>query len=423
MNDSKFVVIDISAPQNPRIKAVLSHGSGGAVLSQPMGVFVQGNYAFVASQGSNALEIIDITNPLTPLHKGKILNNAGGADLSFARDVVVAGNYAYVASRSALEIVNVTDKALPVHHAKVSVPNAMCLAVAGRYVYMGGFGTFSVVDLGADLNNPTPTVLTTVFNGGSFLIHETNTVEVVGNYAFFTSGMHNSLEILDISTPSAPTHAASLVNDEDGAIIEEPRAVTISGNYAYVLSGHSASTIAIVDISNPLAPDHIVSATTESHGLQMIQGQRIAVVGNFAYTTSTPGLEVDYIFTPTPPIPQDPTNVTQSGLQLNWKPMPAIDNFTLDVATDADMTSFLPGYNGLSIPAASNFAVLTGLSAGTTYYYRVKATNNNGTSAYSAVEEAQTTPGALSNLAFVSSTFDGFTVGWDAMPGAAYSYQ
>ena len=35
---------------------------------------VSGNYAYVASYQSNALEIVDISNPAVPVHKGKLVN-------------------------------------------------------------------------------------------------------------------------------------------------------------------------------------------------------------------------------------------------------------------------------------------------------------------------------------------------------------
>ncbi len=105
---------------NPIHKGNLVNG-GGALLLNPRGVYVSGNYAYVASAGSNALEIVDITNPATPVHKSSISNGVGGALLSNPQSVFVAGNHAYVASygSNALEIVDVTDPAAPVHKGSI----------------------------------------------------------------------------------------------------------------------------------------------------------------------------------------------------------------------------------------------------------------------------------------------------------------
>ncbi|OPY38211.1 MAG: LVIVD repeat protein [Methanoregula sp. PtaU1.Bin051] len=68
-----------------------------------------GNYAYVVSEVSDALEIVDVSDPANPSHKGSIIDGAGGALLDSPQSAFVSGNYAYVASYSsdALEIVNV----------------------------------------------------------------------------------------------------------------------------------------------------------------------------------------------------------------------------------------------------------------------------------------------------------------------------
>src|SRR5882757_3967910 len=83
------------------------NGSGGALLSQPSSVFVSGNYAYVASFGSNALEILDITDPTLPIHKGS-------ASINGANAVFILGDFAYVtcsASSNSLAVVDVSDRA------------------------------------------------------------------------------------------------------------------------------------------------------------------------------------------------------------------------------------------------------------------------------------------------------------------------
>lgn len=60
----------------------------GAFLDDPYSA-IAGNYAYVASEGSDALEIIDIANPATPVHKGSIAHGTGGALLSRPKSVVV----------------------------------------------------------------------------------------------------------------------------------------------------------------------------------------------------------------------------------------------------------------------------------------------------------------------------------------------
>ena len=102
-----------------------------ARLLWPHGVFVSGNYAYVASGNSDALEIVDVTNPASPVHKGVITDGTDGARLLKPTSVYVSGNYAYVTSinSNALEIVDITNPASPVHKGVIidGTDGALCL--------------------------------------------------------------------------------------------------------------------------------------------------------------------------------------------------------------------------------------------------------------------------------------------------------
>ena len=91
-------------------------------MQDPINVFVEGDYAYVVSNGSSTLEIVNVSDPLNPVHAGKIANGTGGAELDDARTVKVKGSYAYVVARAgdALEIIKISDPANPTHAAKIS---------------------------------------------------------------------------------------------------------------------------------------------------------------------------------------------------------------------------------------------------------------------------------------------------------------
>ena len=72
-------IVDVTGSWNP-IEHVgfLRHGDGGAVLSNAYSVQVVGNYAYVASLGSRALEIVNVTDPKNP----RSVNSKADRDLS-----------------------------------------------------------------------------------------------------------------------------------------------------------------------------------------------------------------------------------------------------------------------------------------------------------------------------------------------------
>jgi phosphodiesterase/alkaline phosphatase D-like protein len=65
--------------------------------------------------------------------------------------------------------------------------------------------------------------------------------------------------------------------------------------------------------------------------------------------------------------------------------------YRLDVATNNSFTNYVPGYQNLNIGNALSRSV-AGLSASTTYYYRVRAYNGSGTSGNSNVVSVTTLP-------------------------------
>ncbi|MEJ0101435.1 MAG: LamG-like jellyroll fold domain-containing protein [Bacteroidota bacterium] len=97
------------------------------------------------------------------------------------------------------------------------------------------------------------------------------------------------------------------------------------------------------------------------------------------------------------PFPQPANNITSTGFTAVWNsPVTGIvNNYVLDVSTDANFGSFVPGYNARNVGLVNSFAV-TSLTNGTTYYYRVRANkttvNGEGALTYASISA---TPGTI----------------------------
>jgi len=239
-------IVDITDPLHPAHKGFLQDGVGGAVMDYPTSVFVSGHYAYVTSRNSNALEIVDVSNPASPVHAGTILHGDGGALLQGAQRVVVVGNYAYVTSETsnALEIVDVTDKTNPVHTGSIS-------------------------------------------NGqGGAVLFSPRSIDIKGNYAYIGSGFvtQNALEIVDISNPANPVHAAALLDGQDGAVVNFPRGLCVSGNFVYIANGNDK--LSVIDISNPLNPRHEAFLSHGTGGALLKYPYSVTVADHYAYVAS-----------------------------------------------------------------------------------------------------------------------------------------
>jgi hypothetical protein len=88
-----------------------------------------------------------------------------------------------------------------------------------------------------------------------------------------------------------------------------------------------------------------------------------------------------------------------SGTALDWADVPSAATYEVQVATDAGFTNIVRSANTLT---TSNWTVSPNLSSATTYYWRARAADVCGTSAFSAVRSFTTSTVCTPTLA----TFD-----------------
>ena len=193
-----------------------------------------------------------------------------------------------------------------------SLSGAAYVTVSGSYAYTTAYyaGTLTVVDI----SNPSAPQVVGQSPFSSGLLNGSS-VTVSGHYAYAISqnrnqasgtgnnddGTGNSLTILDISNPTAPTIVGTL---KDANALFGAHGVAVSGSYVYVaaqgcLSGQPCTSqsvgnsLVVIDASNPANPA-IVSTLrnsslpvpwTGTNALQHACG--IAVSGNYAYITAS----------------------------------------------------------------------------------------------------------------------------------------
>lgn len=126
---------------------------------------------------------------------------------------------------------------------------------------------------------------------------------------------------------------------------------------------------------------------------------------NFALTGTTSNWVESYAMVV--PKASAATNISRTGFTANWTApfVGTVDNYLLDVSTDSTFSSFVSGYNALSVAATSTSQAVTGLVAGT-YYFRVRAnkTSVTGQGGYSNTTTVSVTCTPIVPLITITST-------------------
>lgn len=318
-------VFDVSNPANPVRVGGARIGAYG--LSEPTthagGLFLSGNYAYVATQGSG-WQVIDVSNPAQPVR-------VSGAEISgSAADVQVVGNYAYVADSSAgLQVLDVSDSNHPtLVGGYAGLGFARHIQVVGNYAYVSAWRATSSNDMAAlyimDLSQPTNPLPVSVFDTDfetwplSYQVvwGSVEHFQVVGNSVYlpgqiWSGSNYVDLAVLDVNDPAHPALAGVSASHFITA-----KAVQVVGNYAYVTGSDDGprDCVGILNVFDVSNPTNLVSV-----GATIIvaeEGYALRIVGDKAYVGSQLGLTVVDVSDPRNPVPIGAYATAGSGVDI-----------------------------------------------------------------------------------------------------------
>ena len=174
----------------------------------------------------------------------------------------------------------------------------------------------------------------------------------------------------------------------------------------------------------PIETKQILNQTLS--GLTINQNDSLFIAWNYSVTTGTTtssaqALGIDnfvmnniggILTAPLAPIAIAASNISMNEFTANWNSSASATKYWLDVSTSSNFSTFVTNYNSKDV-GNSTSSIVTGLNPGTTYYYRVRASNNIGTSDNSNTITTTT----LAHITYVQ--FSGIS---DAVSKSAGSY-
>jgi len=271
----RVTVVDISDPTSPFVEAVVLDNVGWALLNWVNNIQKIWNYIYASATTDDAIQVIDVTDPTNPVVGAQILDVPTSREIDGPRWWAVVWDYFYIATQvgRAVVTIDISNPATPVYvdtdREAENLRWARDLTISWDHIIATAYNRDRVTSLDiSTADNPVfdDTIQDTTFFNGDWHISAS------GSYAYVSSNINDSVEVVDISDPSNLSRVTSIPNWWS-FLLDQPRGSTIVWDTLFV-TANTSDAVNAIDISNPLAPTFIESITDTSGWAQEINGAR-----------------------------------------------------------------------------------------------------------------------------------------------------
>ena len=227
-----------------------------------------------------------------------------------------------------------------------------------------------------------------------------------------------------LTVPTGKTLSLSTIDAKFAGTSSFNASPGVTSQFAYSLDGitfaligsavqSTSTTLAQINLSGISALQNIPATTTLK--IRFYAAGQTAT-GGWGFNSSAAGIygldiggTIDgTATTPAAPVVAAATGNTTTGFTANWAASSGATKYFLDVSTVSNFASYVSGYQDKDVGNVI-FSAVTGLDAGTTYYYRVRANNSAGTSASSQPQVALTTSAAAPSITPSTASLTGLS--------------
>lgn len=243
-------IIDVSDPTTPTLI------TDYIVSENAEAIFLDDDILYIANNW-DGIEAVDVSTPSEPVQAGVFDIPQRTFDFKVAGSTIYAGG---------LSIIDITDIENPEVIGQINLPSSFGdLDISGNYAYVNN--THDDQLLIVEIANPTQPDVRAVYDTQGHL----RDVKVDDGYAYIASDM--GVDIVDISTPTEPQHAATF--RITGEIAQE---IYIRGDYMFL--AYENAGLVIVDITDPTSPEFVSNFITSQYC------RHVEVRDNYAYLAS-----------------------------------------------------------------------------------------------------------------------------------------
>ena len=224
---------------------------------------------------------------------------------------------------------------------------------------------------------------------------------------------------------AAPTASKLTLTDEPLASAGSPisqnsftanwQAVTGAGNYYIDVSPDAGFATFVPTYQNKVITGGALTASITSLSTDATYYYRVRAENATGSSANSNAISV--LTVPATPAVLTTSPIATTSFTTNWSTSASATDYFVDVATDAAFTQLVSGFSNTQVTGSTTLDV-TGLTAATSYYLRVRAKNNSGTSPSSSGYQQFTIPVAPVALDPSNEQNNSFKVKWTTVAGA-----